>query len=60
LGTRSGIIKGDLWARDTEIQCLPEDIQLEGKICCSEDSQLVNLAFEGYKIVIVDPTYKHR
>jgi hypothetical protein len=45
-------VKGDLWARNTQLKGVPKNLIVEGKIYCSEDSPLVNLAFEGYILKI--------
>lgn len=48
------VVRGNLYAEHTKIKSIPIDFVLDGKIMCQEDSILVNLAFEGYVVEIVD------
>jgi hypothetical protein len=48
------VVRGNLHAEHTKIKKPPIGLVLGGKIVCQEDSILVNLAFEGYVVEIVE------
>jgi hypothetical protein len=45
-------VKGSLYAKNTQISEVPIGLIVTDEINCSPDSPLVNLAFEGYRVVI--------